>query len=96
MNETPGIKTTEFWMAAIGALVAAVVPLLIAYGVLDNEQGELWAGLIMAVAAIVVPIVIGSIVKAYTAARTEIKVESIALEREAVALEAMRLESLAD
>lgn len=85
-----GVKTTEFWLTAIGSLVAAVVPLLIAYGLLDEQQGQLWAGLVMAVAAVVVPVVIGSMVKAYAAGRTEVKVEAMAMEREAMALESLR------
>lgn len=73
----PGYKTTEFWMAAIGSLVAAAVPLLVAYGVLDEAQGQLWAGLILAVAAVVVPIVIGLIVKSYVGSRTDVKMALI-------------------
>ena len=84
MSENPGWKTTEFWMTAIGGLIA--------YNIIDEEQGQLWAGLILAVSGIVVPIVIGSMVKAYAAGRTTVKVEGIALEREAVALESLRLE----
>ena len=61
------------WLTAIGGIVAAIVPLLIAYGILTNEQGELWHAFIMALAALIVPIVVGSIVKNYndndTAAR---------------------------
>ena len=73
----PGYKTTEFWMSAIGAIVSAVVPLLIAYGLLTTEQGELWAGLVLAVAGVVVPVVIGSIVKNYTESRMAVKMTAI-------------------
>lgn len=73
----PGYKTTEFWMTAIGAIVAAVIPLLVAYRVLDEAQGQLWAALILAVAGVVVPVVIGSMVKAYTEARMVIKTTAI-------------------
>ena len=76
----PGYKTTEFWMTAIGAIVAAVIPLLVAYRVLDEEQGQLWAALILAVAGVVVPVVIGSMVKAYTASRTDVKVAALMAE----------------
>lgn len=89
-----GYKTTEFWLSAIGALVSVIFPLLVAYGVLDSEKGEMWATLILAVAGVVVPIVVGSIAKNYTNNRTAVKLEGVALEREAVALESMRLESL--
>ena len=73
----PGYRTTEFWMTAIGAIVAAVIPLLVAYRVLDAEQGQLWAGLILAVAGVVVPVVIGSMVKNYTEARMVVKMTAI-------------------
>lgn len=53
------------WLTAIGGIVAAVVPLLIVYGVLTQEQAELWQALILAVAALVVPIVVGSVIKNY-------------------------------
>lgn len=89
-----GIKTSEFWMSAIGALVAVIIPLLVAYGVLDNERGEMWAALIMVVASIVVPIVVGSVVKNYNDNRTAVKTEAIGLERDAAQLEMTRLESM--
>jgi fucose permease len=89
-----GYKTTEFWLSAIGALVAVVFPLLVAYGVLDSEKGEMWAALILAVAGVVVPIVVGSIAKNYADNRTAVKLEAVSLEREAVALELLRLEAL--
>lgn len=69
----PGYKTTEFWLSAIASLAAVIFPLLIAYGLLNQEEAQLWQSLILAIAAVVVPIVIGSIAKAYTASRTTIK-----------------------
>ncbi len=61
------------WLTAIGGIVAAVVPLLIAYGVITQEQGELWQNLVLAIAAAVVPIVVTSLIRNYndndTAAR---------------------------
>lgn len=57
------------WLTAIGGIVAAVVPLLVAYGVITAEQGELWQGLalaiVAAVVAIVVPIAVTSLAKNY-------------------------------
>jgi hypothetical protein len=44
----PGIKTTEFWLSAIGGLVVAVMALLVGYGAITSEQADLWIGLIMA------------------------------------------------
>ena len=89
-----GAQTSEFWMSAIGGLVAVIFPLLVAYGVLDTEQGELWAAAILAVAGIVVPIVLGSIAKNYNDGRVTVKTEAVKLEAAATQLEVMRLESL--
>ena len=89
-----GIRTSEFWLSAIGALVAVIVPLLVAYGVLDNDKGEMWAALILALASIVVPIVVGSVVKNYNDNRTAVKTEAIGLERDTAQLEMTRLESM--
>ena len=58
------------WLTAISGIVAAVVPLLVAYGVITSEQGELWSSLVLAivaaVVAIVVPITVTSHAKNYT------------------------------
>lgn len=67
----------EFWMSAIGSIVAALVPLLVAYGLLSAEEADLWSSLILAVAAVVVPIVIGSVVKEFTASRAALKMTAI-------------------
>jgi len=65
------------WLTAVSGIVAAVVPLLVAYGVITAEQGELWQALalaiVAAVVAIVVPVTVTSLAKNYndndTAAR---------------------------
>lgn len=75
-----GTKTTEFWVAAIAGIIAAVLPLLVAYGVLTSELAELWKGVIMAIVAAVIPIVVGSIAKNYTSNRTALKIETVAME----------------
>jgi hypothetical protein len=72
-----GTKTSEFWMTTIAAIVAAVLPILVAYGVLTSEMAELWKGLIMAIVAAVVPIAVGSLAKTYTVSRTEVKLARI-------------------
>ena len=91
-----GIKTSEFWVSAVGALVAVIVPLLVAYGVVDTEQGEMWAALILALASIIVPIVVGSIAKNYNDGRTQLKTEALGLERAAAQLETARLEAMGE
>lgn len=89
-----GTKTTEFWVTTVGAILIAALPVLVAYGVLTSEMAEVWKGLILAIVAAIVPPVVGSMAKAYTAARTEVKVEAMALE--AAALEYASLEALRD
>ena len=57
------------WMTLVSGIVAAVVPLLVAYGVVTAEEGELWRGLVLAIVAasvaIVVPITVTSLAKNY-------------------------------
>lgn len=96
MTNSEGAKTTEFWVTTVGGIAIAILPLLVAYGVLTSELADVWKGVITAIVTIVVPPVLGSMVKAYTAARTDVKLEALALEREAVALESLRLESISD
>ena len=53
------------WVTLIGGLVAAAIPLAVAYGLFTTEQGELWQTLVMAIVALVVPIVVTSLAKNY-------------------------------
>ena len=79
--EKPGYKTTEFWMATITNIVAAVIPILVLYGVMTHEEGQLWYTLILAIAApVVAVIVMGFVSRTYINSRTEIKTESMRLE----------------
>ena len=71
------------WLTAISGIVAAVVPLLVAYGVLTAEQGELWSALAMAIVgaviAIVVPITITSLAKNYNDNQTAVGIADMEL-----------------
>lgn len=53
------------WITAISGIIAALVPLLVAYGILTNEQAELWEALILAIVAAIVPIVVVSLARNY-------------------------------
>ncbi len=53
------------WVTLIGGLVAAAIPLAIAYGLFTAEQGTLWETFVMAIVALVVPIVVTSLAKNY-------------------------------
>jgi len=70
MNEVKaGVKTTEFWLSAVSGLVVAIMALLIGYGVVTNEQADLWTGLILAAS----PIAIAIIAANYSKSRSETK-----------------------
>ena len=57
------------WLTLVSGIVAAVVPLMVAYGVITAEQGELWSNLALAIVgaiiAIVVPLAVTSLAKNY-------------------------------
>ena len=57
------------WSTLIGGLVAAIIPLLVAYGVFTAEQGTLWKAvaeaLVALIIAVVVPVTVVSLVKNY-------------------------------
>jgi len=65
----PGIKTTEFWLSAVGGLVVAVMALFVGYGAITSEQADLWIGLILAAA----PIAIAVISANYASSRAKVK-----------------------
>lgn len=69
------------WLTAIGGIVAAVVPLLVAYGVVTQEQGTLWQNLVLAIAAAVVPIVVVALVRNYNDNATAARVALLEHER---------------
>lgn len=66
------------WSTAIAGLIAALVPLLVAYGVFSAEQGELWRQVALAVVglavAVVVPVTVASLVKNYNDNQTAVNV----------------------
>lgn len=57
------------WLTLISGIVAAIIPLLVIYGVVTAEQGELWQALALAVVgavvAVVVPVTVTSLAKNY-------------------------------
>lgn len=42
----PGIRTSEFWMST--AVIVALLALLVGYGVITEEQSNLWYALAIA------------------------------------------------
>lgn len=60
-------KTPEFWVTVVTNIVAAVVAILAARGILAAEEGELWVQLAAAVVLPVALIVIGAVNRSYLA-----------------------------
>ena len=73
------------WSTLISGIVAAIVPLLVAYGVITAEQGTLWealAGAVVAlIIAIVVPVTVTSLAKNYNDNETATTVAKLETEQ---------------
>jgi hypothetical protein len=80
MSSNRGIYTTEFWVTAVVNIVAAVVAVLAAKGLVDEAEVSLWVTLAQAVAVAVAPIVMAIVTASYTRARAAIKTEEIRAE----------------
>jgi hypothetical protein len=68
-----GLLTTEFWVTAIVNVVAAVVALIAARGLITQEEGELWVVLAQSLVMMIAPIVMAYTTVRYTQARTDLK-----------------------
>lgn len=71
---TKATETSEFWITAFVNVVAAIIAILAARGLVTNEEGELWVQLAQAIAAAVAPLVMAIVSKAYIDARRDVKV----------------------
>ena len=69
MNNKRGVKTSEFWFAAISSVVIALIGLLVGYKVLTTEQADLWISLGIAV----IPIALMGISYGYGKSRQGVK-----------------------
>ena len=87
MNTKPGIKTTEFWVTLLQALVGPVVMILIAAGIFNADvdqtvvTNDLTSGLqslATAAGGIFAVITSSSAVKTYTASRATVKGQPVA------------------
>ena len=72
-NVKPGIKTTEFWLNGLYVVVGAVVALLVGYGMLSAEEGQMWAALLVAVLPLAVA---GYSVGKYSEGRSRVKADA--------------------
>ncbi len=87
------VKTPEFWVTVVTNIVAAVVAILAARGILSAEEGDLWIQLASAVVLPVALLVIGQVNKSYINGLTSIR-ETQASNEKHIQIEAMRLEAM--
>ncbi|MFN2136444.1 MAG: hypothetical protein ACK2UK_10855 [Candidatus Promineifilaceae bacterium] len=73
MDPKSGIYTTEFWLTAIANIAGAVFAILVIYGILKQEEAELWLALVQAVALAAIPIALAYTNAAYIQGRAEVK-----------------------
>jgi hypothetical protein len=71
------MENRDYWLQVVSMLVSALVPILIAYGVLTAEDADLWVNLIMAVAAVIVPVVVSQAAQNWTKQQASVRVEEI-------------------
>jgi hypothetical protein len=73
MNIPKATETSEFWVTAVVNIVAAIIAILAARGLVTAEEGELWVQLASAIALAVAPIVMAIVSKSYVESRTELR-----------------------
>ena len=76
MNPKPGIRTTEFWLTAVVNIAGAILALLAAYGLIKQEQIDLWMSVIQSLAVAVIPLALALVNYAYIASRGRVKAGS--------------------
>lgn len=77
MNPKPGIHTSEFWITAVANIAGAVIAILAAYGLIKENEQQLWLNLIQALAVALMPLIIGLVNYAYINGRTELKITAV-------------------
>jgi len=74
---TPGKVTTEFKMTVVVNVIAAILTVLGAYGLLTQGEQQVWLSLGQAIVVAVGPIVMGYVTAAYAKSRSELKVADL-------------------
>jgi hypothetical protein len=69
------------WVTAIAGVIAAVMPLLVLYGILTPEQADAWQTVALAIVAAISAITAVSLARNYNDNAAMIVAESMALER---------------
>jgi hypothetical protein len=71
------MEQKDYYLNAISMVLAALVPILVAYNVLTAEDADLWVNLILALAAVVVPVVIGQTAQGLTRSKANVRVAEL-------------------
>ena len=72
-NPKPGIHTTEFWLTAVSNIAGAIIAILAAYGLIANDNADLWLVLTQALAVAVIPLALAIINQSYIKSRAQVK-----------------------
>jgi len=88
MENKPGYLTTELWLG----VATAIISILIAYGIISNDEASAW----QALAAAVVPLALAMVSQSYSKSRATVKTAQMetGVRLESMRLESMRLESV--
>lgn len=73
MSEKSGIHTTEFWLTAITNITGAVLLLLAGYGLIKQEEADLWLVLVQAIATAAIPLALAIVNASYIKSRADVK-----------------------
>lgn len=68
-----GINTSEFWITAVMNIVGAVFMILAGYGIVTEEERELWIALARALVLAIVPMALAYTNGKYIDSRKEVK-----------------------
>ncbi len=68
-----GVKTSEFWIASIVNIAAAVIAILAGRGLVASEEGDLYVVLVQSIAVAVAPIVMAFVTGKYIDSRATVK-----------------------
>lgn len=71
------MEPKDYWLNAVAMIVAALAPILIAYGVFTQDQAALWVDLILALAAVIVPLVVGQVIQNFTQQKAAVRIAEL-------------------
>lgn len=73
MNPKPGIKTSEFWITAVSNIAGSILAIFAAYGLVKQEETDLWLTLVQSLAITIIPLSLAIINSSYIQSRSQVK-----------------------